>query len=274
METQPRYEGTRNSIRTYWPLFAALYGSVIAALVLIGIGFVGEWYAFVPFALAIMIVAAYFLLANFWAFHQLYDTPDSRPIDVLYRMSQTRPAHQVAYIDLGTRSGAIFVARRLTTGVVHVIDVYNPESVPSAALRRRRQHAPRAPHDPRLRWLDGTAALLPLPDRSVDAVFMDSVLSEFILPEERQMLLAEAKRILSPDGRLVLSERLRSQTNLLVLGPGYFGLMEEGELRNALHRAGLDILSTEQLHGMVWCMTVVKPNPSRARQLALNLEYL
>lgn len=273
METQPRYQGTRSSIRAHWPLFVLLYGSVVVALLLIGIGFVREWYAFVPFALIIIIVAAYFLLANFWAVHQLYDTVGSRPIDVLYRMSQTRPTHHVGYIDLGTRSGAIFVARRLTTGVVYDIDVYNPESTPAGTLRRRRNAAPRAPHDPRLRWLDGTAALFPLADRSVNTVFMNGILSEFILPEERQMMLVEAKRILTPDGRLVLSERLRSQTNLLVLGPGYFGLMSDDELQNALHRAGLDIVATESLHSMVWCLTAVKPNPNRARQLALNLEY-
>ncbi len=273
METHPRYEGTRNSIRTHWPLFVALYGSVVVAMLLIGVGFVREWYAFVPFALAIIVVAAYFLLANFWAVHHLYDTQGARPIDVLYRMSQTRPTHQIAYVDLGTRSGAIFVARRLTTGVVHDIDIYNPESTPSATLRRRRRSAPRAPHDPRLRWLDGTAALLPLADKSMNTIFLDAVWSEFIVPEERQMLLAEARRILAPDGRLVLAERLKSQTNLLVLGPGYFALPAESELKHALHRAGFDIERTEILHGMVWCLTANKPNPGRARQLALNLEY-
>lgn len=273
METHTRYEGTRSSIRTHWPLFVALYGSVIVALLLIGIGFVRGWYAFVPFALAIIVIAAYFLLANFWAVHKLYDSPGSRPIDVLYRMSRTRPAHQVAFIELGTRSGAIYVARHLTTGVVNDIDIFNPDSTPSATLRRRRRSAPRTPHDPRLRWLDGTADLLPLPDNSMDAVFLDSVWSEFVVTEERQMLLAEANRILASDGRLVLAERLKSQTNLLVLGPGYLALPTQNELQSALHRAGLDIVSSEVLHGMIWCMTVNKPNPTRARQLALNLEY-
>lgn len=273
MENLERYEGTRAALRVYWPWFALLYGSVIAALILIGLGLVLQWYAFIPFSLAIMLVATYFLGANLWAVHALYDQEDVRPIDHLYRLSRTRPGSRVAFIDLGTRSGAIFVARHLTTGVVYDIDIYNPEVNASTTLRRRRRYAPKPPQDPRLRWLDGTPALLPLPDGSVDSAFLDHILSEYLLAEDRLELLREVRRILTADGHLVVAERLRSQTNLLVLGPAYFSLPGRQSLERELHQAGFDIIQTKELHGLVWCFQVNKPNPSRARQLALNLEY-
>ena len=106
----------------------------------------------------------------------------------------------------------------MTTGEMIVVDVYNPQSNSGAALHRARDRARKPQPDPRLTWIDGSIGLLPLPDRSVSAVYVNQILSEFWLPEEQAQLLGEIRRILIPEGRLLIAERIRSQANLLLTG--------------------------------------------------------
>lgn len=119
---QPRR--TLRHIRTNWPVYFVLYGSLVFAILLIGVGLASGWYSFVPFSLAIMLVAAYFLVAYVYVAYGLNDAPGSSAAETLFEMSQARPVDHVVCIDLGLRSTAVTIAQRLTTGGLKVIDVY------------------------------------------------------------------------------------------------------------------------------------------------------
>lgn len=261
-------------IRTHWPLYFGLYGGLVLALLLIGLGLAGGWYAFVPFALAILIVAGYFLAATLFVAYQLNDGPGGTAADILIRLGQLRPEDHVVCIDLGLRATAVAIARHLTTGEVTVIDVYNPQSNLGGALHRARGRAGKPPSDPRLNWIDGSIDLLPLPDRSVRAVYLDQMLSEFWLPEEQERLLAEARRILIPEGRLLVAERVRAQSNLLLAGVVTYTLPSHEQWRGLLQRAGFTIQREEFPHGLLYCVRADKPSPAAARQMTLQLEYV
>lgn len=139
-------------------------------------------------------------------------------------MGQVPATERFAYIDLGLQRQAIGLSRRLTTGQVIVIDIYNPQWTTSPWLVRWRSQEPPPPTDPRLSWREGSLNLLPLPDESVNTVMMCHVAGEFWQEGDRAALLAEAFRILKPQGQLLLAETVRSQTNWLVYGLGGFGL--------------------------------------------------
>lgn len=270
----PRLWRTRRHVRANWPLFLALYGALVAAVLLLGLGLAAGWYSFVPFALALIIVAAYFLVAALWLAYQLHDAPGGTAMDVLLEYGQTRPDDEVVCIDLGLREPAILVAQRLTTGKATVIDVYNPQSNVGGALRRARARSRKPPPDPRLNWIDGRTGLLPLPDRSVSAVYLPHVLSEFWLLEERDQLLREVWRILIPNGRLLLAERVRAQSNLLLAGMITRPLPPPDYWRDLLAKADFVAQREETLRGLIYCVRADKPSPTAARQLALRLEYL
>jgi ubiquinone/menaquinone biosynthesis C-methylase UbiE len=265
---------TRRHIRANWPIFFALYGALLAAVLLLAGGLAAGWYSFVPFALAIIIVAAYFLVAALWLAYQLHDAPGGTAMDRLLEYGQTRPDEKVVCIDLGLREPAIIVAQRLTTGEVTVIDVYNPQSNVGGALRRSRSRSRKPPPDPRLNWIDGSAGLLPLPDRSVSAVYIPHILSEFWLPEERDQLLAEVWRVLIPNGRLLLAERVRARSSLLLAGMITRPLPPVDYWRDLLAKSDFAIQREQTLRGLVYCVRADKPSPTAARQLELKLEYL
>ena len=71
------------------------------------------------------------------------------------------------------------------------------------ALRAAARKARRAGVD--VRWERGFAERLPFPDGSVDRVF-SSLMLHHLDPPAKDALLAEVRRVLSPDGRLVLAD--------------------------------------------------------------------
>jgi ubiquinone/menaquinone biosynthesis C-methylase UbiE len=102
---------------------------------------------------------------------------------------------------------------------------------------------------------------------------LSQVLSEFWQHGDRLALLKEAHRILAPDGRLLVAERVRTETNWLVMGPAALGLHGAGYWRNLLGQAGFRVQKEQQLLGLIHCIRANKPTPAEARQLAFELDY-
>lgn len=273
MSTKPKFRRTTRYIRTHWPAFVGLYLALVAGVLLIGLSLAFDWYSFIPFSLAIMLVVAYFLVAYVYVAYRLNDPPGGTATEFLIDLAQLQAHHRVVCIDLGLKATAVTIAQHLTTGQVTVIDIYNPQSNIGGALRRARGRALRPPPDPRLNWIDGNIQLLPLPDRSTGAVFMNQILSEFWIPEEREQLLAEVRRILIPEGRLLVAERVRSLANPALTGIVTYPLPTEKEWLGALTKAGFILRRQENAGGVVYCVRVDRPSPTSGKQMLLDLEY-
>lgn len=271
MKQSAKYRGTTRHISINWPIFAVLYGGIVIVLLTAGISMQKGWFSFVPLMLALGIVFVYFLLTSLWATHKLHDLDGLRPYDVLFDIGQVKATDTIAYIDLGLRVVPLHLRRRLTTGKLIIVDVYNPQWTTGQALARARAQAPSVPDDPRLVWQNGRFDLLPLPDKSVPFVMLDQLLSQCWQEGDRLKLLKEANRILTANGRLLLTERVRTQTNWLVYGPGGGRFQPSDYWQNLLQEAGFIVRRQQDLQGLIHCFRADKPSSSEARQLALDL---
>lgn len=274
MSNKRRMQRTLRYIRARWPVYFGLYAALISLVVFIGLSMAEGWYSFVPFSLALILVVSYLLVAFFYVAYRINDAPGGSASEILFDLAQTRPADRVVCIDLGLRETAVTIAQHLTTGEVTVVDLYNPQSNINASLRRARERVGKPPVDPRLNWIDGSINLLPLPDRSVSAVYMNQILSEFWQAEERDQLLEEARRILIPEGRLLIAEPVRATTNLLLTGLVTYPLPSQEHWKNMLMEAGFVIRRQEIARGVLYCVRADKPSPSSGKQLHLKLEYI
>ena len=263
----------RHFIYAHWPLFFGLYGGVVLSLVVIGISAEQGWLSYIPLATAVLLILVFYLLATLWSAHQLYDTNGINPHHILFDMGRIQIGDTFAFIDVGYRRRALALSRRLTTGRIIVLDVYNPQWTTSKALVRLRTRMPTSPADPRLSFREASVDMLPLPDKSVPAVILCQVVSEFWQHGDRLALLQEINRILTPNGRLLLAERTRSQTNWLVMGPAAFTLKTEQEWKQLLQQAGFIVRHTQERSGLIQCFRADKPTTAEAHQLALELAF-
>ncbi|MFN2135425.1 MAG: class I SAM-dependent methyltransferase [Candidatus Promineifilaceae bacterium] len=245
-------------------------GLLLALLLLLG-GYFTDRSGLILLGLLLIAAFGLLLVLALWGESRLASPGGPAIVDTLYRLSQTRPSDSLLVVDLGRRWPALFISRNLTSGHAHVVDIYNPQLTPAASLARQRKNAPNTRADPRLIWYDSTLQLLPLPDASINAVFLYSVLSELAQDGDRRALLKEVTRVLAPGGRLLLAEPANSWPNRL--RPGARRLHTTAFWQQQLTDAGFAIQRTLVSGDVAICIRADKPSPFAGRQMQLELGY-
>jgi SAM-dependent methyltransferase len=268
-----RFQGSIRHVAANWPAYALAGGGLILSLVLIAVLATRNWLAFIPMTLAALIVLLYYLSTALWTAHMLYDENGLNPHHVLFDMGRIESDDSFAFIDLGRRQAATELSHRLTSGKILVVDVYSPQWTPSRALARERTNAMLPASDPRVEWYAGDINLLPLPDRSVSAVVICHVLSQFWQRGDQLVLLKEIHRILAPDGRMLLAERTRTEINWLLMGPLALRLPRAESWRDLVARSGFLVKEERSLQGLTHCFRADRNQPEGARQLAFKLGF-
>lgn len=90
--------------------------------------------------------------------------------------------------------------------------------------------------DGRVDWVDGRAEALPLEDGSQDAVVM-ALMLHHLAPDAKRLALAEAHRVIRPDGTLYVADFGRPQDPLMAAAFGVIQLAD-GRVSTRDHRAG------------------------------------
>lgn len=271
MDRDGRFQGTLRHIYEHWPRYLFLYGGGFA-LVIVATATAAErdWWAVVALAVAALLVLGYFFGASLWAAREQYDRREQEPAHVLFRMGQLGPADDFVHVGLGRRHTAVRLSRRLMSGHLTVVDVYNPQLMPARPLARARLALHRLDADPRLTWLEGSIDLLPLPDHSARAVTMNRVLSELWQHGDRVLLMSEIYRVLRPGGRLLLAEPVRTQTSWLVWGPAALRLQPLPYWQRLFQKAGFHLKKEETVHGLVHFFALQRPEPGEMQQLTFD----
>lgn len=264
--------GAWSALYAQWPRLALTYAGIVAALVLLGIGVDQAWLGVIPLALALLIVSGYFFVTAVWFMQKVHGAQGVRPHLRLLEMGLIDPAETVVFIDLGIHYWPYSLARHLTTGHVLAVDMYNPQWTPSRALARWRQRSVHLPQDPRLSWREAQLNLIPLPDKSVTAVFVCQVLSELWQEGDQQRLLQEVRRVLQPDGRLLFADLTRTQTTIAALGPTAISFKTSKYWQRQIKQAGFRIREEATITDIYYCARASLPSRAEMHQLAFDLK--
>ena len=82
-------------------------------------------------------------------------------------------------------------------------------------------------------------ALLPLPDNYADHIFLMFSAHEIRCESERKCFFEELKRVLKPQGTIILLEHLRDMPNFLAYNIGFFHFMSKSSWYNTFNYAKL-----------------------------------
>ena len=273
MSASPPLSGVQSHFNSNWQGYLWRFTGLILSLILLGVGLVRESTSFIIAGIILSLLFIILVTTSLWALNRSSKIAADQTVDYLYRLSQTRSSDTLACIDVGLRWPAIAISHHLTSGHMHAVDIYNPQLMPSKYLARTRRNAQSAIKDPRLDWYDSNLELLPLPDSSVDAVFLFKTLSEVAQLGDQQALLNEIDRILEPNGRLLMAEPANTWPNRLRPGSAVLNLHPPEYWSRLLTGAGFEIRRSQTLQGIVVCIRADKPSLYAGKQMSLHLDF-
>jgi SAM-dependent methyltransferase len=273
MSASPSLSGVQSHFNLNWQGYLWRFTGLILSLVLLAFGQVRQSISLTIAGIILSVLFVILVITSLWALNRSSKVAGDQTVEYLYRLSQTRSSDALACVDVGLRWPAIAISHHLTSGHMHVIDIYNPQLMPSKYLARVRRNAQSTIKDPRLDWYDSNLELLPLPDSSVDAVFLFQTLSELAQYGDQQALLKEIDRILEPNGRLLMAEPANTWPNRLRPGSAVLNLHPPEYWSRLLTDAGFEIRRSQTLQGVAVCIRADKPSLYAGRQMSLDLDF-
>lgn len=164
------------------------------------------WWRHAPAAIAPLSLYAAFFLANAGSF--LYTTRRGKFEEWERILDGLSLGGTERVLDLGCGRGAVLtaVARRLTTGRVTGIDIWNTSDQSGNAREVTLRNASLEGVTDRVAIETGDMRALPFADGSFDLVVSSLAIHNIRANADRRQAVAEAYRVLTPGGRLVIAD--------------------------------------------------------------------
>ena len=140
----------------------------------------------------------------------------------LYRLSwlstlKFAPNGKVLNVTAGFDETSELLKSAYRNGELFVIDFYNPDKHTEVSIKRARKRYPAFPGTQQV-----TTQQLPFDNNSIDKIFCVLSVHEIRDDNERIIFFKELRRVLSPEGKLVVVEHLRDTSNFLAYTVGFF----------------------------------------------------
>ena len=203
--------------------------------------------SFAPFPLIIRrglwvgcILAAYWSLASLVVSHWVYDRSELMRLhwlEALFPQASERILNLHAGVDdSSVRLREIFHAAEIVTA-----DFFDAALMNEPSIHRARK----------LRGADPKAVVshrrLPYETASFHLVSVIFAAHELRTPAERRALLGECRRVLLPEGRILVVEHLRDVPNFIAFGPGFLHFHSAGAWKQDFAAAGLHVVTERSI---------------------------
>lgn len=229
-----RYEGVWNVVRFNWHFYAIAVGFV---------GLLGVVDFFLPPLLQIlnrlaMVGALATTLMSLWASHYIYDVSDLYRFHWLKALPIPTQA-RIVNIHAGFDETSILLQHNFPEARLQVFDFYNPAQHTEVSIQRARKAYPPFPHTQTVETNH-----LPLGDAEIDIFFVILSAHEIRQDAERVIFFNELKRVLKPDGCIVVIEHLRDMPNFLAYNIGFMHFLPRKAWLQTFQSATLRIANT------------------------------
>lgn len=236
METLRKpFQGVWNIVRFNWHFYVLSVGLVLLL-----------WFS--PF-LVPALHPTYFLLPAFTvlfvtlislvASTYIYDLSGLYSLEWMDELSLGTPK-AIANVNAGFDETSKLLAQKFPEADLAVLDFYDPEKHTEVSIKRARKAY--APYPNTVQF---STDKVPLKDGSVVLVFVILSAHEIRDTSERTLFFKELRRVLEPNGKIVVTEHLRDMPNFLAYSIGFFHFHSRKTWQKTFAESGLKV--TEEI---------------------------
>jgi SAM-dependent methyltransferase len=215
VKTRNKFQGVGNILLFNWHFYLLACIFIVSSLLLSSYYFPA--YLKLIFILNGLIV--FQLLVSLFTSYFIYD------LNSLYDFKLIKASTKkmfLANINAGFDETSEILKQKFSQSTLIPMDFYNPENHTEISIKRARKRYP--PTDENLQI---SATNINYTDHSFDKIFLIFTAHEIRDFKERLKFFEELKRILKPDGEIILIEHLRDMPNFLAYFVGFFPFLQQ-----------------------------------------------
>ncbi len=210
-------------------------GSVSAILVIAGV-IVGVYFSRILGGLSVAFGA--YLITAYFVSYLIMERRSSRSRLDISRYLSLKGDEQVLDVGCGLGRTTVLVAKHLHEGKVTGVDIWDKRYILLNSPERAYKNAEAEGVRDKVEFKHGNLLKLDFPDNSFDAVTCTFVLNN-LDKEKRFLAVSQIRRVLKPNGKLLLIEPLRRPFMFFLFSPFvYFNLTEKGTWLGLLDHVG------------------------------------
>ena len=228
-----RFRGTLQIFRYNWPSYVV---GALACLTTLALARLPAWPSWVRLALSGgAACAGFWLMSSLFASYWVYDRSALCCWDWIAELFPVAPSRW-ANIHVGLDETTLKLRELFPGPASTVLDLYDPVEMTEPSIRRARKLTP-AP----VPAAQAAVSALPFRSQELDAAFLIFAAHEIRRPELRLSFFRELRRVLKPEGRILIVEHLRDLPNFLAFGPGFFHFHSRREWLRVAREAGFAV---------------------------------
>ncbi|WP_417387143.1 class I SAM-dependent methyltransferase [Gimesia sp.] len=199
--------------RYNWPLYLTCFLGV-------ALGFIIWKTQLVPppiryLGLLAAVVATWYTIASFVAFHVMFDHSDFLSGEWLTRCVEQSP-NTCVQLSVCVEETTLPISKVFASADYIELDLFDESVMTEPAIARAKQKAGDSPS------IVAKPEALPLTDHTSELTVVTLAAHEVRDPSQREALFQELSRITAPGGRLIIVEHIRNLPAAAVFGPGLF----------------------------------------------------
>lgn len=143
---------------------------------------------------------------------------------------------RIVNINAGFDETSILIQHKFPNAELIVLDFYNPKQHTEVSIKRARKAYPPFPNTKTVHTSN-----LPLDDCSIDAAFAILAAHEIREQSERIIFFAELRRIVKPDGTILVIEHLQDVANFMAYNIGFRHFHRHSDWLKTFSASGLNL---------------------------------
>jgi SAM-dependent methyltransferase len=240
------FQGVANIIRFNWHFYVLSLTAILFILILTI--YFNETYRSYLYLLSFLIFLPVFI--SLFVSYYVYD------VSKLYKLNwidDDAEKINIIHINAGFDETCVLLKEKFPLAQLAVLDFYDPLKHTEVSIMRARKAYPPYPNT-----IPISTNLLPFENNSTDKIFVIFAAHEIRNEKERITFFNELKRILKPNGQIVITEHLRDVPNFLAYNIGFLHFYSKQTWINTIQAADLYLKKEQKITLFISTFTITK----------------